>query len=235
MVEPYYVIMKLPGEQKAEFVLIQPMVTGGRNNMIAWVAARMDPGVYGDRIAFRFPSDTSTFGPAQIQSRINQDSTVSAQFTLWSQAGSSVVRGNLLVLPMGDSILYLEPIFLRSTSTAQPEFKRVILATQSRVAFAETLNAALSQILGESAAPPPEGGGGGGGGNLPADAAGLVARAQQLYTDAQAALKTGDLGTYQSKIDQMNQVLDALAKLVGTPAPSPSASAGASAAPSASP
>ncbi len=237
VVEPYYVIMKLPGEKDAEFVLIQPMVTAGRNNMIAWVAARMDPGVYGERIAFRFPPDTSTFGPAQIQSRINQDSTVSAQFTLWSQAGSSVVRGNLLVLPMGDSIIYVEPIFLKSTSTSQPEFKRVILATQSKVAFADTLDQALSQILGEASVPPPEGGGGGGtgGGGLPADAPGLVAQARQLYADAQTALKAGDLGTYQSKIDQMNQVLDALARLVGTPAPSPSASPGASTAPSASP
>ncbi len=235
VVEPYYVIMKLPGETDAEFVLIQPMVTQGRNNMIAWVAARMDPGVYGERIAYRFPPDTSTFGPAQIQSRINQDSTVSAQFTLWSQAGSSVVRGNLLVLPMGDSIIYVEPIFLKSTSTAQPEFKRVILATQSKVAFADTLDQALSQILGESSVPPPEGGGGTGGGTLPTDAPGLVAQARQLYADAQTALRAGELGTYQAKIDQMNQVLQALAQLVGTPAPSPSASPGASVAPSASP
>jgi uncharacterized membrane protein (UPF0182 family) len=234
VVEPYYVIMKLPGESNAEFVLIQPMVTQGRNNMIAWVAARMDPGAYGQRIAFRFPSDTSTFGPAQIQSRINQDSTVSAQFTLWSQAGSSVVRGNLLVLPMGDSIIYVEPIFLKSTSTAQPEFKRVILATQSKVAFADTLDQALSQILGESSVPPPEGGGGNGG-PVTGDAPSLVAQARQLYTDAQAALKAGDLGTYQAKVDQMNQVLQALAQLVGTPVPSPSASPGASTAPSASP
>ncbi len=237
VVAPYYVIMKLPGEQSAEFVLIQPLVLASRPNMTAWVAARMDPGHYGERSAFRFPTDATTNGPTQIQSRIDQDSTISAQFTLWSQSGSSVVRGNLLVLPMGDSILYVEPIFLKSTASAFPEFKRVILASQTRIAFADTVDQAISQILGESAAPPPEGGGGGGGGggNLPADAAGLVARAQQLYTDAQAALKTGDLGTYQSKIDQMNQVLDALAKLVGTPAPSPSASAGASAAPSASP
>ncbi len=233
VIEPYYVIMKLPGEQAAEFVLIQPFVPAGRNNMIAWVAARMDPGHYGERIAFQFPSDTSTSGPAQIQTRINQDSTVSAQFTLWSTAGSSVVRGNLLVLPMGDSILYVEPIFLRSTSNAQPEFKRVILASQTRVAFAETLDQALAQILGEAAVPPPTGGGGGGGGGggLPATAAGLVARAQQLYDQAQAALKAGELGTYQAKIDELATVLDALQKLTGTPAPLPSGSPAPSASP----
>jgi hypothetical protein len=226
VIEPYYVIMKLPGEKDAEFVLIQPLVTAGRNNMIAWIAARMDPGHYGERIAFRFPSDTNTFGPAQIQARINQDGNVSQQFTLWNQAGSAVQRGNLLVLPMGDAILYVEPIFLRSTSSSQPEFKRVIVANQNRVAFAETLDQSLAQILGETAPPAPEGGGGGGGGGggLPADAAGLVARAQQLYDEGQTALRAGDLGTYQAKINQMNDVLEALAKLVGTPAPSPSAS-----------
>jgi uncharacterized membrane protein (UPF0182 family) len=233
IVAPYYVIMKLPGEQSAEFVLIQPLVLASRPNMTAWVAARMDPGHYGERIAFRFPTDSTTNGPTQIQSRIDQDSTISAQFTLWSQAGSSVVRGNLLVLPMGDSILYVEPIFLKSTASAFPEFKRVILASQTRIAFADTVDQAIAQILGESSVPPPNGGGGGGGGggSLPSDVPSLVARAQQLYTDAQTALKAGDLGTYQTKIDQMNQVLDALAKLVGTPAPSPSASPGASPSP----
>ena len=224
--------MKLPGESNAEFVLIQPLVTAGRNNMIAWVVARMDPGHYGERIAFRFPTNTSTYGPAQIQARINQDSTISAQFTLWSQAGSSVVRGNLLVLPMGDSILYVEPIFLRSTASAFPEFKRVILASQTRIAFAETIDQALSQILGETGLPPPEGGGGGGtGGGLPSNAPGLVARAQQLYQEAQTALKAGDLGTYQAKINELATVIEALQKLVGTPAPSPSGSAQPSASP----
>jgi uncharacterized membrane protein (UPF0182 family) len=232
VVEPYYVIMKLPGESNAEFVLIQPLVTAGRNNMIAWVTARMDPGHYGERIAFRFPTDTSTYGPAQIQARINQDSTVSAQFTLWSQAGSSVVRGNLLVLPMGDSILYVEPIFLRSTSTSQPEFKRVILASQTGIAFADTTDQALAQILGETTAPPPEGGGGGGGGGgLPSNAPALVAHAQQLYQEAQTALKAGDLGTYQARINELATVIQALQKLVGTPAPAPSGSAQPSASP----
>jgi uncharacterized protein len=240
VVEPYYVIMKLPGASSAEFTLIQPLVAASRPNMIAWVAARMDPGHYGERIAFQFPSDTTTNGPAQIQARINQDSTISAQFTLWSQAGSSVVRGNLLVLPMGDAILYVEPIFLKSTESSFPEFKRVILASQTTIAFADTLDQALSQILGESSVPPPSGGGGSGGGGsggLPGNAQELVAQAQQLYADAQAALKAGDLGTYQAKIDQLNAVLQALEQLIGTPAPSPSAAptGAASAAPSASP
>ncbi|TMB58240.1 MAG: UPF0182 family protein [Chloroflexi bacterium] len=220
-IEPYYVIMKIPGEKSAEFVLIQPLVASNRQNMVAWVAARMDPGVYGQRIAFRFPPDSTTFGPAQIQARINSDSTISAQFTLWSRAGSSVVRGDLLVLPMGDSILYVEPIFLQSTDTSLPEFKRVILATQTRVAFADTVEQGLRQILGETTIPPPEGGGG-----LPTDVAGLVAKAQSLYDAAQAALAAGDLGTYQARIDDLQAVLAALGNLVGTASPAPSPSPG---------
>lgn len=225
-ITPYYVIMKLPGESSAEFVLIQPMVAASRPNMVSWVAARMDPGHYGERISFRFPSDSTTLGPAQIQARINQDSTISAQFTLWSRAGSSVVRGDLLVLPMGDSILYVEPIFLRSTESSFPEFKRVILASQNRLAFAETVEQGIRQLLGEAAVPPPEGGdgGGGGGGELPSDVTALVAGAQQLYDEAQAALQSGDLGAYQAKIDELARVIARLGELVGTPAPSPSAS-----------
>ncbi len=213
LIEPYYVIMKLPGERTAEFVLIQPLVASNRQNMVAWVAARMDPGIYGQRIAFRFPADSNTFGPAQIQSRINQDSTVSAQFTLWSRAGSTVVRGDLLVLPMGDSILYVEPIFLQSTESSFPEFKRVILASQNRIAFAETIDEALKQLIGAAAPPPPDGG-------LPEDVAGLVAEAQRLYAEAQAALDAGDLGAYQAAIDDLQAVLDALAEATGATQPS---------------
>ncbi|MGH2489695.1 MAG: UPF0182 family protein, partial [Candidatus Limnocylindria bacterium] len=222
-VEPYYVIMKIPGEDTGEFVLIQPLVAASRPNMISWVAARMDPGVYGERIEFRFPVDTTTQGPAQIQARINQDSRISAQFTLWSQAGSEVVRGDLLVLPMGDSVLYVEPIYLRSTQSSFPEFKRVILTDQTRIAFAETIDEGLRQLLGESEIPEPGGdsGGGGGGGALPDDVAQLIALAQELFDDAQAALERGDLGAYQDAVDEMGRVLDRIAELTGSPSPSP--------------
>jgi uncharacterized membrane protein (UPF0182 family) len=188
--------------------------------MIAWVAARMDPGAYGDRIEFRFPVDTTTLGPAQVQARISQDSRISAQFTLWSQAGSDVVRGNLLVLPMGDSILYVEPIYLRSTQSSFPEFKRVILADQTRIAFAETIEEGLRQLLGESPVPEPDGGGGGGGGGeLPDDVSQLITLAQQQYDAAQAALAAGDLGAYQDAVDELGRILDAIADLTGSPAP----------------
>jgi hypothetical protein len=132
------------------------------------------------------------------------------------------VRGDLLVLPMGDSILYVEPIYLRSTQASFPEFKRVILTDQTRIAFAETIDEALRQLLGESEIPEPGGGGGGGGGGvLPDDVAELIALAQDLYDDAQAALATGDLGAYQDAVDEMGRVLDRIAELTG-PSPSPS-------------
>lgn len=220
-IAPHYVIMKLPSEARAEFVLIQPMVAAARPNMISWIAARMDPGHYGERISFRFPSNSTTLGPAQIQARINQDSTISAQFTLWSRAGSEVVRGDLLVLPMGDSILYVEPIFLRSTESSFPEFKRVILASANKLAFADSLEQGIRQLLGEASIPPPDGGGG----ELPGDVASLVAEAQRLYNAAQAALAAGDLGTYQARIDDLAAVLDRLAELTGASSPSASPSA----------
>ena len=226
--EPYYVIMRIPGEDEAEFVLIQPLVPEGRRNMIAWVAARMDPGTYGERIAFQFPTGTTTHGPEQIEGRIGADDAISEQFTLWSNAGSRVVRGNLLVLPIGeDGLLYVEPIFLQAEGAPFPEFVRVIMADQRRVAFAETVEEGLRQLLGEAEPPPPEVPEGPepspspgespepspSPGELPADFEGLVQEAQRLYDEAQDALAAGDLGTYQERIDELEEVLDALAEL----------------------
>ncbi len=222
--EPYYVIMRIPGEDAAEFVLIQPMVPEGRANMIAWVAARMDPGFYGERIAFRFPTDTSTQGPAQIEARIDQNDAIAAQFGVWSRSGSSIIRGNLLVLPIGDDgLVYVEPIFLQAEGAPFPEFVRVIMVDQERVAFAQTVEEGLRQLLGEAEpppieeAPPTEPGESPGPspspGELPADVAGLVDEAQRLYDEAQAALDSGDLGEYQERIDELADVLEALAAL----------------------
>jgi hypothetical protein len=220
--EPYYVIMRIPGEEQAEFVLIQPLVREQRPNMIAWVAARMDPGVYGQQIAFRFPSNTSTAGPVQVEARIDADPAISSQFSLWDRSGSSVIRGNLLVLPIGDDgLVYVEPIFLQASGAPFPEFVRVIMVSEDRVAFAEDVQSGLEQLLGAAAPPPPDGGG------LPEDVAGLVAEAQRLYGEAQAALDAGDLGAYQAAIDDLQAVLDALAELTGAATsaePSPSAS-----------
>jgi uncharacterized membrane protein (UPF0182 family) len=219
--EPYYVIMRIPGEEEAEFTLIQPLVREQRPNMIAWIAARMDPGVYGQQVAFRFPSNTSTAGPVQVEARIDADPAISAQFSLWDRSGSSVIRGNLLVLPIGDDgLTYVEPIFLQASGAPFPEFVRVIMVSKDRVAFAANVDDAIEQLLGEALPPPP-----GGNGGLPEDVAGLVAEAQRLYTEAQAALTAGDLGTYQARLDELAPILERLAELTGASAePSPSAS-----------
>ncbi|HEX2194957.1 MAG TPA: UPF0182 family protein [Candidatus Limnocylindria bacterium] len=215
--EPYYVIMRIPGEEQAEFVLIQPLVLERRPNMIAWVAARMDPGVYGQKVAFHFPSDTSTDGPVQVQARIDQDPTISAQFSLWDRAGSRVIKGNLLVLPIGDDgLVYVQPIFLQAEGAPFPEFVRVAMVSEQQVAFAEDIPGALEQLLGEAAPPPPDGGPG-----LPDDVASLVAQAQTLYAEAQAALAAGDLGTYQARLEELEPILARLAELTGAESPQP--------------
>jgi uncharacterized protein len=224
--EPYYVTMRIPGEDEPEFVLIQPLVAESRPNMIAWSAARMDPGVYGEQILFRFPSATTTFGPAQVEARINQDDTISEQFTLWSNAGSNVVRGNLLVLPIGeDGLIYIEPIFLQAAGAPFPEFVRVIMVDQQRVAFAETVEEGLRQLLGEAEPPPPEEpepseepgespepspSPDGSQEPLPTEVAELVSEISRVYTDAQRALAAGDLGTYQERIDELEGLIEAL-------------------------
>ena len=222
--EPYYVIMRIPGEEAAEFVLIQPMVPEGRANMIAWVAARMDPGFYGERIAFRFPTDTSTQGPAQIEARIDQNDAIAAQFGVWSRSGSSIIRGNLLVLPIGDDgLIYVEPIFLqaegapfpgvRARDHGRPGAGRLCQDGRGRAASAAGRGRASA---GRGSAthrtrrvpgPSPSAG------ELPADVAGLVAEAQRLYDEAQAALDSGDLGEYQARIDELADVLEALEAL----------------------
>jgi uncharacterized membrane protein (UPF0182 family) len=227
--EPYYVIMRIPGEDEAEFVLIQPLVLERRPNMIAWVAARMDPGVYGEKIAFHFPNDTSTDGPVQVQARIDQDPTISAQFSLWDRTGSRVIKGNLLVLPIGeDALVYVQPIFLQAEGAPFPEFVRVIMVSEEQVAFAEDIPNALEQLLGEAVPEPPDGGPDG----LPEDVAGLVAEAQRLYAEAQAALAAGDLGEYQALLDQLEPILERLAELTGAETPEPAGSAAPSAPPS---
>ncbi len=145
--EAYYVVMRMPGEPKAEFLLLQPMIAQNRPNMIAWVAARNDPVNYGSVRAYRFPSDTTIFGPAQIESRIDADPVISSQVTLWDQAGSDVIRGNLIVVPVGESLLYLQPVYLQSSSAAFPEFQKIVVASPTTIVWGDTLGEALNELL----------------------------------------------------------------------------------------
>ncbi|MDR1070744.1 MAG: UPF0182 family protein, partial [Gracilibacteraceae bacterium] len=153
-VDPYYVIMKLPEETEEEFVLIQPFTpasseTNARNNMIAWLAARMDGDNYGEILLYKLPKNIETYGPLQIESRIDQDPIISPQLTLWNQQGSQVIRGNLLALPIAGSFLFIEPVYLQSTSSGSiPEMRRVIAAYKDEVVMTDTVDEALAALFG---------------------------------------------------------------------------------------
>jgi hypothetical protein len=151
-VEPYYIIMRLPGEEKEEFVLILPFTPANKPNLVAWLAARSDPPHYGNLVVFFFPRDRQVDGPSQVEARIDNDPYISQQFTLWGQVGSKVIRGNLLVIPLGETVIYVEPVYLQSEALAFPELKRVIVASSEKVAMTAGLEEGLFALLEE--APP---------------------------------------------------------------------------------
>src|SRR3990170_3418556 len=144
---PYYVIMRLPDAPREEFMLILPYTPPGKQNMITWLAARSDGQDYGKLLAFRYPKDKLVFGPMQIEARLNQDPAISEQFTLWSQGGNRVIRGNMIVIPIGQSNLYVEPIYLQAEQGRLPEMKRVILASGNRIVMEPTVGAALRGLF----------------------------------------------------------------------------------------
>ena len=159
-VAPYYTIMKIPGEAKPEFVLMLPFTpassaTNSRNNMVSWMAARMDGEHYGELLLYKLPKNIEIDGPLQIESRIDQDPEISKQLSLWDQKGSSVLRGNLLALPIGGNFLYVEPIYLQSDKGGSiPEMKRVILAYQDHLVMTDNLGSALTQLFGDGTPQP---------------------------------------------------------------------------------
>lgn len=146
-IEPYYVLMQLPGSDDLDFIQILPFTPANRQNMIAWLAAQNDPEKYGEKLVYGFGKDSLIFGPQQIEARINQDPIISAQLSLWNQQGSNVIRGNLIVIPIGDSLLYVEPLYLQADSGQIPELRRVVLATNDRVVMAENLGLALIDLF----------------------------------------------------------------------------------------
>jgi uncharacterized membrane protein (UPF0182 family) len=236
-VQPYYVLFRLPGEANPEFLLIMPFTPHLKNNMVSWMAARMDGSHYGEYVSYVLPKDKVIFGPQQVANRINENPTISTDFTLFHQAGSNVQQGNLLVVPIGNSFLYFEPIYLRATQASSlPELKKVVLADQTQVVYTDTLQEALDQLVGTSTAPPPTN-------NPPpvvtpaviAQIADLVTQANLHYAAAYAALKSGDLTTYASEMVQVGKLLQQLQTLTATAKTTPSPSPRASPSPSASP
>jgi uncharacterized membrane protein (UPF0182 family) len=146
VVEPYYVIMKLPGEEREEFVQLLPYTPSQRQNLIGWLAARSDGENYGKLVVFNFPKDRQIDGPEQVEARIDNDQDISAWFTLRCTEGSTCIRGNLLVIPVGSSILYAEPIYIQAEGVRFPELKRVILASGDRVVMEDSLREALAAL-----------------------------------------------------------------------------------------
>lgn len=209
-VDPYYVVMQLSRESDPEMMLMIPFTPIRRNNMIAWLGARNDGDNYGEVIVYRFPKDSVTLGPSQIDATIDQDSDISQLLSLWGQRGSSVIRGNLLVMPVSNSVIYVEPLFLQSDQSGMPQLQRVIVAYQDQLVMERTIEQALAVLLGEAPS------------TLDtteirldqdlsivADSE-LGQRAVELYHNAQQALSEADFVEFGKAWEQLESVLNQL-------------------------
>jgi uncharacterized membrane protein (UPF0182 family) len=154
--QPYYTIMRLPGEAEPEFIQMLPFTPRNRDNLAAWLAARSDGDHYGTLRAFQFPRQRVIFGPRQVVARIAQDQTIAPQITLWNQQGSQVIWGTLMVIPIEESLIYVRPLYLRASGGRIPELTRVIVAYQNEIVMEETLEAGLARLFGAATAPQPE-------------------------------------------------------------------------------
>jgi uncharacterized membrane protein (UPF0182 family) len=212
--EPYQVLMPLPGEGlEPEFARVVPFTPGNRNNMIAWMAGRSDGDAYGKLLVYQFPASRVIDGPLQIEARIDQDAQIAGQITLWNQQGSKVKRGNLIIMPIGTGLLFVEPIYLQAVRSPMPELRLVVLATQERLTYAENFETALKQLLGEQAkaagketeaakpgdTPP-----------VPPSVDGLIKQASQAFADYQRLTAEGRLSEAGQKLDELKRILDQL-------------------------
>lgn len=213
--EPYYTIVKLPGESKSEYIQILPFTPHKKINMISWLAGRSDGENYGKLLLYEFPKQELVYGPQQIEARIDQDSYISQQITLWSQKGSQVYRGNLLVIPIKDSLLYVEPLYLQAEQSKMPELRRVIVAHGDRIVMEPTLDEALNKLFGKGTTaqetPMPQG-------QQPQPGTiidtvkGLAAEASRIYEDGQNKLRAGDWAGYGESTRKLKEILDDLSR-----------------------
>ncbi len=223
--EPYYIIMRLPDEEKEEFLLMLPFTPVGKNVTISWLAARSDGENYGKLLVYLFPKGQTVLGPSQIENLIGQDTAITEQLALWGRGGSRVIRGNLLLIPLGKSILYVEPVFLQAEAGGLPQMKRVIVVAGEQIAMELTLAESLTaiflpeflpgaeappteiEVVVEPPAPPePEE-------PVTAEIANLIEEAQLHYDQAQQYLQAGDWAGYGKELDPLEAVLDQLAEL----------------------
>jgi uncharacterized membrane protein (UPF0182 family) len=218
--EPNFVLMKVPGEAQPEFIQILPFTPNNRNNMIGWIAARSDQPHYGTAIVYNFPTTRLVDGPLQIEARIDQNPQLSAQMALWNQQGSNVLRGSLIVIPVGRALLYAEPIYLQAARSPMPQLRLVVLALQERLAYGPTFESALEGLFGEGASTLP--------GPLPSTPSGIVvagdpseappapvptagaADVNQLIADAGRSFAEYQRLTAEGRLAEAGQQLEAL-------------------------
>ena len=223
VVSPYmrHMIMRLPGEKNAEFIYMTPFTPRGKDNLAAWLVARMDGDEYGKLLVYRFPKQSLVYGPRQIMNRIEQDTDISRQLSLWDQRGSQAIRGELLVIPIEESLIYVQPIYLRAQGEASiPELKRVVVAYGNQVVMATTLTEGLEMVFGtggarasSAAASAPAAAAA-----APGEGAGdLVQRLQQHYDRAIAAQRAGNWADYGREIEQLGTLLKELRARSGKP------------------
>jgi uncharacterized membrane protein (UPF0182 family) len=214
--DPYYTIMKLPGDKKEEFILLLPFTPSRKDNMAAWMAVRCDAPNYGNMTVYKFPKQKLVYGPNQIEARIDQETEISKQLSLWNQRGSQVIRGSLLGIPIEKSIIYIQSLYLAAEKGQLPELKRVIVAYGNSIAMEENLDTALQRIFGgrpmkekESQYPAVE------------RAAGPVREktdresaleALSHYRRAQEYLKLGNWGSYGEELRKMDDILRTIEK-----------------------
>ncbi len=209
---PNYYIAKLPGEGSAEFISSIPYTPKSKQNMTALMIARNDSEHYGELVLYQFPKNKTVYGPMQIEAQIDQNTKISQDFSLWSQAGSQYSRGNLFVVPIENSLLYVEPIYLEASNSAIPEVKRVVVAYGDRIAYEPTLAAALESLFGEgSGLEQPTGGESSSESEKPLTSEDYIKKAVKAYEDAQAALKDGDWASYGKHMNELESALNKLA------------------------
>jgi len=221
--QPSFVLMKLPGESAVEFVEILPFTPANRNNLIGWIAARSDGAHYGTAMVFDFPKTRLVDGPLQIEARIDQNAQLSGQLTLWNQQGSHVRRGSLLVIPIGRTLLYAEPIYLQAERSPMPELRLVVLALQDRLAYGPTYESALSSLFGngastlettsQNASPPPAAASSSAAPASAPDSKELVSEAAQDLSDYQRLTAEGKLGEAGKKLEHLKSTLEKLNSL----------------------
>jgi len=209
--EPYFTIMRLPGEKREEFVLLSGFNPSRRDNMIAIMAARADAPNYGGLIVYMFPKQKLVYGPRQIDARITQDPVISAAISLWNQQGSRVIRGSMLAIPIEESLIYVQPLYLSAEQGALPELRRVIVAFGNQIAMEPTLEQSLQRIFGGRIRGDEPAQARGADGKpavgAPAGMVGLVQRAWESWQRGQDALKRGDWSAYGQAQKQLEETL----------------------------